>query len=495
MTIEEIKEELKKFDDFKFYEDGHYYTYKDKPVGISVTRFIAEYENEFNQQEVAEKVAEKNLKIINDLYRISGEVSEQEYKMYPTSVEDILAEWKYKADFACAKGTECHYFAQTLWNKEPWDMMKFGFDGSAEYDSATELIQTQAENFYKDYKGHLEHLQDEQVVGSAEYDIASAVDHLFYNKLTGEVDLIDYKTNSILKGYNDDEKNRRYTKNMKVPLHHLKDDSITHYYIQLSIYKYIIEKYTNIKIANLIIVYMSENIENYEIIEVPYLKDEVEKILENRRVNNMNSVPVLLIGASGTGKSTSLRNFTKDEVAVINVLGKPLPFKTDIKAPKIDSYKVILDQIAKTSKKTIVIDDAGYLLTNEFMSKSSVKGYDKYNEMANNFFELINGIKNIDGKKTVYLVMHEDTDEFGNVKPKTIGKLLDDKVNIQGIFTICIRTMFENGNYVFRLKTNGQDCVKTPFGMFENDTMENDLKEFNKIVREYYELDSEGVQE
>lgn len=203
----------------------------------------------------------------------------------------------------------------------------------------------------------------------------------------------------------------------------------------------------------------------------------------------MNSVPVLLLGQSGSGKSTSMRNFTKNEIAVINVLGKPLPFKSDIKAPKIDKYETILEQIKMTKKKTIVIDDANYLITNEFMNKSSVKGFDKYNEMGNNFFNLINGIKNIKGGKTVYLIMHEDIDENGNIKPKTIGKLLDDKVNIQGMFTVCIRSMFDNGNYIFRLKTSGQDCVKTPFGMFENDTMENDLKEFDKVVREYYELD------
>lgn len=490
MTRDEMLKVLKdSFKDFKFYEDGHYYTYEDKPVGISVTRFIAEYENEFNQQEVAEKVAEKNIKIINDLYRISGEVSEQEYKMYPTSVQDILAQWKYKADFACAKGSECHYYAQTLWNKEPWDMMKLGFDGSVEYDSATKIIQTQAENFYNDYREHLEHLQDELVVGSAEYDIASAVDHLFYNKLTGGLVLVDYKTNSTLKGYNDAKSNRRYTKKMKVPLHKIDDDSLHHYYIQLSIYKFLIEKYTGLKVDEMFIVYMSENIENYEIIEISYLKEEVEKILENRRVKNMNSVPVLLIGQSGSGKSTSLRNFKGDEVAVVNVLGKPLPFKSDIKAGKCDDYATILKAIASTPKKTIVIDDANYLITNEFMNKSSVKGFDKYNEMGNNFFNLINGIKNIKGGKTVYLIMHEDTDENGNVKPKTIGKLLDDKVNIQGMFTICIRSMFDNGNYIFRLKTNGQDCVKTPFGMFESDSMDNDLKAFDEVVREYYELD------
>ena len=466
MTKNEMLKVLKdSFKDFKFYEDGHYYTYKDKPVGISVTRFIAEYENEFNQQEVAEKCAIKQNR----------------------SVSEILAEWKYKADFACAKGTTCHEYAQSLWSGEEYNVLHF--DESPKYMNALVRVRGQAINFWSDYRDRLEHLQDELVVGSAEYDIASAIDHLFYNKLTGGLVLVDYKTNSTLKGYNDSEYNRRYTKKMKVPLHKIDDDALHHYYIQLSIYKFLIEKYTGLKVDEMFIVYMSENIENYEIIPIPYLKKEVEEILENRRVKEMNSVPVLLIGQSGSGKSTSLRNFTKDEVAVVNVLGKPLPFKSDIKAPKCDDYASILKAIAGTKKKTIVIDDANYLITNEFMNKSSVKGFDKYNEMGNNFFNLINGIKNIEGGKTVYLIMHEDTDENGNIKPKTIGKLLDDKVNIQGMFTVCIRSMFDNGNYIFRLKTNGQDCVKTPFGMFETETMENDLKQFDKVVREYYDLD------
>ena len=238
---------------------------------------------------------------------------------------------------------------------------------------------------------------------------------------------------------------------MKVPLSHIKDITLFHYYLQLSIYKYLIEKYTDLKVDEMFIVYFSENNDNYEIIEIPYLKKEVIKILENRRVENMNSVPILLIGKSGSGKSTSLRNFKKDEVAVINVLGKPLPFRSDIKAVKLDDYANILNQIKLTKKNIIVIDDANYLITNEFMKNSSIKGYDKYNEMANHFFELINGIKNIEGGKTVYLIMHEDVDDNGNVKPKTIGKLLDEKVNIQGMFTICIRAMFENGKYIFRL--------------------------------------------
>lgn len=462
MTRDEMLKVLQdSFKDFKFYEDGHYYTYKDKPVGISVTRFIAEYENEFNQQEMAERVAIRDNK----------------------TVQQVLEEWKYKSDFACAKGTTCHEYAQCLWSGQLYN--KIPFDESEEYLDAVKKIQKQAFAFKLSYTSHLEHLIDELPIGSEEYDIASCVDHLFYNRLTGGLVLVDYKTNSLMSGYNKDA----YKKAMQIPLNHLNDDALHHYYIQLSIYKFLIEKYSGLKVDEMFIVYMSENIENYEIIEIPYLKEEVEMILENRRVKNMNSVPVLLIGQSGSGKSTSLRNFTKDEVAVVNVLGKPLPFKSDIKAPKCDDYASILKAIAGTKKKTIVIDDANYLITNEFMNKSTVKGFDKYNEMGNNFFNLINGIKNIEGGKTVYLIMHEDTDENGNVKPKTIGKLLDDKVNIQGMFTVCIRSMFDNGNYIFRLKTNGQDCVKTPFGMFENDTMENDLKEFDKVVREYYDLD------
>lgn len=468
MTKDEILKVLKNsFKDFVFFEDEHYYEYKGKRVGVSVTRFISEYENEFQQQEIAEKCAIKENR----------------------PVEEILAEWKYKADFACMKGTTCHEYAQHLWSGNEWQFKDF--DGSRNYEIAVDLIQNQANNFKDDYEARLEHLIDELPIGSEEYDIASCVDHLFYNKLTGGLVLVDYKTNSILKGYNDVVSNRKYTKKMKLPLNKIEDDALHHYYLQLSIYKFLIEKYTGLKVDEMFIVYFSENNENYEIIEIPYLKEEVKKILENRRVKNMNSVPVLLIGQSGSGKSTSMRNFTRDEIAVVNVLGKPLPFKSDIKAPKCDDYASILKAIAGTSKKTIVIDDANYLITNEFMNKSSVKGFDKYNEMGNNFFNLINGIKNIEGGKTVYLIMHEDSDENGNIKPKTIGKLLDDKVNIQGMFTVCIRSMFDNGNYIFRLKTNGQDCVKTPFGMFENDTMENDLKEFNKIVREYYELDKE----
>ena len=447
------------FKDFKFFESDHHYEYKEQQVGISVTKLIETYTNEFNSETIAEKVAAKEGK----------------------STQEILNEWKAKNEWSCLKGQKSHEFAQNLWKGE---LYQPSIKNAVEWQKkALESIQTQAKQFYNDFCDKLEHIADEFIIGSEEYDIASAIDHLFVNRMTQELVLVDYKTNT------DIHKNEKYAKNMKVPLHNLKDTTLNHYAIQLSIYKYLVEKYTGLQVSEMFIVWFSEQNKTYEIINVPYLKTEIKKILENRRIKKMNSVPVLLIGQSGSGKSTSLRNFKGDEVAVVNVLGKPLPFKSDIKAGKCDDYGTILKAIANTDKKTIVIDDANYLITNEFMNKSSIKGYDKYNELANNFWNLINGIKTIEGGKTVYLIMHEDTDENGNVKPKTIGKLLDDKVNIQGMFTICIRSMYDNGNYIFRLKTNGQDCVKTPFGMFEEDSMENDLKAFDKVVRDYYELD------
>ena len=468
MTKEEYLKILKdSFKDFKFYEDGHYYECKGKRVEISVTTFIHEFCNEFDAEGMAEKVANRDGK----------------------TIQQVLDEWAYKRDFSCEKGTTCHEWSQSLWSGAEYKALLY--DESKEYMSALIKIRGQAVNFKNDYQEHLEHLIDELPIGSEEYDIASCVDHLFYNKLTGGLVLVDYKTNSLMDGYN----KKAYKKAMKVPLSHINDDALHHYHIQLSIYKYLIEKYTGLKVDEMFIVYMSENIENYEIIDIPYLKEEVEMILNTRKVKNMKSVPVLLIGKSGSGKSASMRNFKKEEIAIANVLGKPLPFKSNLDAPKVDNYDILLKAIQNTDKKVIVVDDANYLITNEFMNKSSVKGFDKYNEMGNNFFNLINGIKNIEGGKTVYLIMHEDTDDEGNVKPKTIGKLLDDKVNIQGMFTICLRSMYDNGNYIFRLKTNGQDCVKTPIGLFDEEQMENDLKLVDTKIREYYELDKEGATE
>lgn len=464
-NIEDIKDKIQQaFGKYTFIEDGHYYLCNGKRVGISTTGLISQYEQEFDSDTISQRVADKR----------------------GISQQKVLEEWRIENLHSTIKGSMMHEFAQSLWEGKEY---KFDYsDIPKEIDldrlkSDINKLIPQAINFYNDYKDRYELIGCEIYLGDEEFDECGATDQVMLNKFTGGIAIIDYKTNKKI------EKESYRHKKMLVPLHKFDDCNYIHYSIQLSDYKFKFEKNTKISVEETFIVYFNVNADNYEIIEPLNMENEVIKILENRREKNMNSVPVLLIGQSGSGKSTSLRNFKGEEVAVVNVLGKPLPFKSDIKAGKCDDYATILKAIANTPKKTIVIDDANYLITNEFMNKSSVKGFDKYNEMGNNFFNLINGIKNIKGGKTVYLIMHEDTDENGNVKPKTIGKLLDDKVNIQGMFTICIRSMFDNGNYIFRLKTNGQDCVKTPFGMFEEDSMDNDLKAFDEVVREYYELD------
>lgn len=209
-------------------------------------------------------------------------------------------------------------------------------------------------------------------------------------------------------------------------------------------------------------------------------------------------LPVLVIGKSGSGKSTSLRNFKKDEIGLINVTSKPLPFKGKFESTlNTDEYPKIYEALKHTKKDTIVIDDAGYLITNHFMKKHSSAGagngvFALYNDIGDYFWRLIEFVKMMPENKIVYFIMHEDKNDFGDIKPKTIGKLLDDKVCIEGMFTIALRCQSDESHHYFRTKTNGSDIVKTPIGMFEQDEIDNDLKFVDGKIRGYYELGSES---
>ena len=467
MTKENYLKILNKaFNNFKFFEEDHHYEYNEKKVGISVTKLISTYANEFDSQAIAEKVALKENK----------------------TVSEVLEEWNYKNKFACAKGSTCHEYVQTLWSKIPYKTDKF--DESKEYYNVIKKIQHQADNFYDDYKENFEHLADEFVIGSEEYDIASAIDHLFINKLTGGLILVDYKTNT------DIYKNDKYAKNMKVPLQNLKDTTLNHYFLQLSIYKFIVEKYTELKIEDMFITWLSETNENYEIIEVPYLKEEVEKILENRSEKKMGKcIPVLIIGHSGSGKSTSLRNLKKEEYSLVNPLAKRLPFKGGQSGLESCDYELIKKFISETPKDIIVIDDSNYLLTVEMMKKAKEAGYNKFTDIALNYWKLIEFIKNLDGDKRVYLMSHEEIDEFGNVGVKTVGKMLSNQCCIEGLYTVVLRAECENGQFCFRTHTAGNDIVKSPIGLFEEDTIDNDLKIVDDAICEYYEIEKKEVSE
>lgn len=205
------------------------------------------------------------------------------------------------------------------------------------------------------------------------------------------------------------------------------------------------------------------------------------------------ATPVLIIGASGTGKSTSLRNFDPSQIGIVNVLGKPLPFKNQFKTIKSDDYPTIKKILLGAKVNSLVIDDAGYLITNQFMrGHSGGKGnavYELYNSLADNFWGLIQFIMHeLPAEKIVYITMHEEKNETGNVKPKTIGRLLDEKVSVEGMFTIVLRSVKEDGKYVFKTQSDGLDTVKTPMGMFETEMIENDLKYVDETIRSYYGL-------
>lgn len=209
-------------------------------------------------------------------------------------------------------------------------------------------------------------------------------------------------------------------------------------------------------------------------------------------------IPILIIGKSGSGKSTSLRNFTPEEVDIVNVEKKPLPFRNSHKTIDTDRYMDVCNTILESKKPSIVIDDAGYLITNHFMSGHSSSGagnaiFSFYNEIADRFWGMINFIKKdkVPNNKIVYILMHEEQNDFGQIKPKTIGKLLDEKVCIEGMFTIVLRSVYHDGNYYFRTKTDGNDISKTPLGMFEDEEIENDLKAVDDVIREYYGLSKE----
>lgn len=200
-------------------------------------------------------------------------------------------------------------------------------------------------------------------------------------------------------------------------------------------------------------------------------------------------LPVLIIGESGSGKSASMRNFQPGELGIINVSRKPLPFRTSLKCVNTDNYMQIDDTITKAKAKSLVIDDAQYLMANEFMRNAKVNGYQKFTDIALNFWTLVQTVVNdLPDQKIVYFMAHTERDASGNEKMKTIGKMLDEKITIEGLFTIVMKTVVQDGRYMFSTQTNGQDTVKTPMGMFDQPLIDNDLRMVDMTIREYYGL-------
>ena len=471
MTREEYLQELNKaFGNFKFYQDGHYYTYKDKPIEIGATGLIEQYTQDFDSQVVAEKVAIKENK----------------------TIQEVLDEWEYKNKFACAKGSTCHEHAQSIWSGKEYYEASFGNtdDEQIEFCEAVDKIQKQASNFYIDYADRLEHLADEYIIGSEEYNLASAIDHLFINKLTNGLVLVDYKTNS------DIHKNERYAKDMKVPLSHLKDTTLNHYAIQLSIYKYLVEKYTNLQIEEMFIIWFSELNDNYEIIEIPYLYKEVKNILELRRCAKMAKM-ILVMGEPASGKTVSLRNIPKNELYYIDCDKKGLNYKgwkNKFNEEKKNYFRSNDGElIAKCMQgisekrediKYIAIDTINSIMIADEMKRSKDKNFDKWVDLASCIFNLINIVPDLRDDLTVIFIGHTQTDDEGFTRLLTNGKKLN-KIGLEKYFDTVLIAKNNDGKYVFET-TSPNSTARVPMGCYENEQyIENDLYEIIKELKEY----------
>ena len=200
-------------------------------------------------------------------------------------------------------------------------------------------------------------------------------------------------------------------------------------------------------------------------------------------------VAVLVLGKSGSGKSTSLRNFKPGEVGVFNVLGKPLPFKGGAKFPQAISpnYADITEALKRNSCRAYVVDDSTYLMQNENFARAKETGYAKFTEMALHFQQLVTAALRTDENTIVYFLHHTDEDSNGNEKVMTIGKMLEEKWNIAGACPIVIDCEVRDGKHVFVTKNDGRNLAKAPMGMLP-EVMDNDLKAVDAAIRDYWEL-------
>lgn len=196
-----------------------------------------------------------------------------------------------------------------------------------------------------------------------------------------------------------------------------------------------------------------------------------------------------VLGNSGTGKSTSLRNFTsKDGIGYISATGKPLPFKNDIPYFHAKNYTQLMAAITQSDPKkapVVVIDDFNYFMSFEEFNQASVKGYEKFTQMAVNVVNVIDAITKKDSDQRFYILAHSETNDTGQLKLKTTGKMVSDKFVPEGLTNQVVETAVVDGEFVFKVKTDGSG-IKTPMGMFETPTIPNDLKVLDEQIKAFY---------
>jgi hypothetical protein len=217
------------------------------------------------------------------------------------------------------------------------------------------------------------------------------------------------------------------------------------------------------------------------------------------------SIATMVLGESGTGKSTSLRNLHPAQTLLIQTIRKPLPFrsqgwkvKASMKADgniiQTDSAEIIERAMRSLPHEIVVIDDFQYMLANEFMRRSDEKGFDKFTDIGRHAWDVMRAATDLADDRRVYILCHTATDDIGRTKMKTIGKLLDEKITPEGMVTICLRTVVRDGSYFFSTQNSGSDTTKSPMGMFDDLLIPNDLAAVDTAICDYYGIGVEHAE-
>ena len=473
MTKDEMKnkiiEELQFFKGIDFHEEQHFYTLNDHRFGISATSLIETYAQEFDSDGISQMVANKR----------------------GISQKEVLDEWKKENEFSCIKGSCIHLKAQSLWMGTNYEIDYNTIDDTIDKDRLKkeyDIMSKQATDFYNDYKDMYDMIQDEFIVWSKEFDIAGSIDGIMYNKNTQQCCILDFKSNKDL------QFKSKYRKKMKVPLHKLDDVNGQHYYIQLSIYKYLIEKYTNIKVDELFIVYFNINADSYEIIEIPYLYEEVRKILELRRANKMAKM-LLIIGEGGSGKTSSLKNLSPKEHFYIDCDKKGLNYKgwKEDYIEKKNYFKTndgevvakLLQEISnnKPEFKYVTIDTINSIMIADEMKRMKGKSYNEWQDLAKCIFDLIDIVPDLRDDLTVIFIGHTQTEDDGFTRLLTNGRKLN-KIGLEKYFNTVLLSKAKDGEYIFETRANNS-TARTPMDAFDELEIPNDITKVLEVIKDY----------
>lgn len=215
----------------------------------------------------------------------------------------------------------------------------------------------------------------------------------------------------------------------------------------------------------------------------------------------------LIVGESGTGKSTSIRNLDHTSTFIINIIDKPLPFRGFKKkylpmskdwmegnTYSSDNYEQIIKAVNFISNKrpdikTIIIDDFQFVMVNEFMRRGREKGFDKFTEIAVHAWSILNSLKSLREDLDCFVLTHSTIDENGKMNIKTIGKLLSEKYSPETAVSIMLQTEVLDGNYCFITQGDARHIAKSPMGMFEDRAIPNDLNFVKQKMNEYFNED------